>query len=246
MQPAVLHACCTRASSRAGPEPPYFDDSQSQSLKCFRILIYNTKSVFFPEMYRPDRAKALLLLKDRRDDMTHGRNALSYRQISNITHIPKSDLFFWDHQDMSPQAQNLRAEAHAWNRFLIFECRYEVGGFIIYRNITLRDTSTETIQEYIWRRFGFRAHPSYVSGLRMFCHLTKKKVIKVLRGRLSHSLIESAIHKLEEFRKLDISPENIVCVDKIYFSDTPTKSIQTGMQGMYVLKHLLAWPIRLF
>ncbi len=197
-------------------------------------------------MYRPDRAKALLLLKDRRDDMTQGRNALSYRQISNIAHIPKSDLFFWDHQDMSPQAQNLRAEAHAWNRFLIFECRYEVGGFIIYRNITLRDTSTETIQEYIWRRFGFRAHPSYVSGLRMFCHLTKKKVIKFLRGRLSHSLIESAIHKLEEFRKLDISPENIVCVDKIYFSDTPTKSIQTGMQGMYVLKHLLAWPIRLF
>jgi hypothetical protein len=195
-------------------------------------------------MFRAEFPKARALLQQRRRDIGLGRVPLSYRQIEKLTHVPKTDLWNWDHEDMSSEAQVLRAEARAWNRYVSVEARFEVGGFIIYRNITRRDTSTATIQEYIWRRFQYHADDSYVSGLRAFCHMTSRKVVKVMRGALSHSSIEKAIKTLEEFRNLIIAPDKIVITDKIYFSDTPKKSVQTGMIGLCgTLIHSNANPV---
>jgi hypothetical protein len=58
-----------------------------------------------------------------------------------------------------------------------------------------------------------------------------------MRGAITHDLIVEATNKLSEFRELNVAPENIVVTDKIYLSDTPTASMQTGMIGMYGTLH---------
>jgi hypothetical protein len=189
-------------------------------------------------MYRRESQHALHLLRERHENIVLGRNCLSYRQISASTHIPKSDLWLWDHQDMSNAARVSRAELHAWNRVLSIEMQWEVGGFIIYRNITYQDTLTFTIRKYISLRFDVTVDETYVSRLRKVCHLSSRKVIKVMRGALSQNSIEKAIDRLTEFRSLHVPPEQIVVVDKIYFSDTPSHSTQTAMVGMCGFRQL--------
>jgi hypothetical protein len=56
-----------------------------------------------------------------------------------------------------------------------------------------------------------------------------------MRGALSNDIIERSIAKLEKFRALKISPDQVVVTDKIFFPDAPTRSTQTGMAGMYDL-----------
>src|SRR5690606_23609444 len=53
---------------------------------------------------------------------------------------------------------------------------------IIHRNITNHDTMTPTIQQYIWIRFKLGVDDPYVTGLRKFCHLTSRKVVKAMRA----------------------------------------------------------------
>lgn len=158
----------------------------------------------------------------------------TFRSLEKTLRVPRSTLFDWAHADMSQKAREERSHGgHVGNRLLEDWQESETAGFVFYRNMHDKNTSTERVKIQILDRFGVEVFDDWVSDWSRRHHISSQLAVRAAPSELSRDKIEAAISLLQEVRDLKLEPGKICAADKIYIKDKPTSLRQLAPVGLY-------------
>lgn len=190
-----------------------------------------------PKRWRDDSPNfefALELLHERRRLVaTSEEGALSYRRISRLSLVPFETLWNWDHTDMSPSARHDRALAHAWNRLITPFQELELAGWVFYSSLHGFNTSTSAAALFAFNRFKKDIDSDWLVDFKQRQHISDQDVHYANRAEFDSATFERVVQLLQDVRALNIPPERIYCIDKMYVKDEPSSTHQMGPVGMY-------------
>jgi hypothetical protein len=143
----------------------------------------------------------------------------------------------WDHTDMSELAIQKRLRAKAPRRkFSALEERI-LSGWVIYRDLSLQNSTTEIFREFAYTYFRRSMSPSFITKFMKRNRLSLKLVAKADSDELRQENIDEAIDFLPGMEALvmlnGMSASSIKVMDKTYLMTSPwhTYIRQMGPRG---------------
>ncbi len=142
----------------------------------------------------------------------------------------KNNQFIDPFHQAKKREKKINARAHAlkekYTKFRIhamppkrFSSHQEliIAGWVIYRDLTRRNTTTSSLSSFIFRQFHVNVNPSWKNRFFERQHLSLQRPSNMTNSELSIELKERAVNFIKMIRALKLQPHQIVALDKTSF-----------------------------
>lgn len=158
-------------------------------------------------------------------------NGYSLRECEKIVKIPKTTIERLVNTSFSlKDVEKRREEMHSWRKLSIKDERI-VAGWVIYRCILKKDTTTRTIMKFIDNAFHVTTTPSWLSQFMKRNHLSLQNPSTAKGAEIMSTKFEEAVQCLKQIKALNKDPGQIAVMDKTKFYNDSHRVKHVSIKG---------------
>lgn len=156
---------------------------------------------------------------------------ISLRSCSRITKVPRSSVERIEKETYSVEAVEKRKLRQTHNRLLHPRQERIVGGWILFRCIMKKSSTTKDLKHFISRAFGITVKPPWISSFLKRSHLSLQKPSIAKGSELMSEKIQEAVECLRRIRSYNKAPSQIAVLDKTKFYNCSETVKHIGPKG---------------